>query len=139
MKYLPKILFLFLFLLFALYQFLNSKKEGEDLLKKLNMEYPDISSYRDFDEEVQQLYCPPKIRCGGGGFITFKSGLKAEVNGSFDVTNEYLMSEIIKVGSRLKRIMYNDTLVVINDSDESKEYKFYIPIADSVSGKAPAK
>ena len=139
MKYLPQILILFLFFLFALYQFIRSKKEGEDLFRKLNIEYPDISSFREFDEEVQQLYCPPKIRCGGGGFITFKSGLKAGVNGSFDVTNEYLMSEVIKVGSRLKRIMDNDTLMVINGLDESNQYKFFMPIGDSITGQLPDK
>ncbi|MCE2996022.1 MAG: hypothetical protein ACK5RG_20855 [Cyclobacteriaceae bacterium] len=94
----------------------------------LEQEYPYVLSKDSIDSEVIEIYCPPKTRGCGGIFslVVFDSGLKRTIYAPRDISDSMVLSQILTIGSRIKKVSGNDTVNVFLKPDQAEPYKFVL-------------
>lgn len=98
------------------------------LLNELINEYPYVLREDNIDSEVIEIYCVPKTRGCGGIFsmVVFDNNLKRTIYAPRDVTDSIVLSQILTIGSKIKKVSGSDTVYVFLKPEQTVPYKFLL-------------
>ncbi len=102
----------------------NKEVQFQDVVQ----EYPFIKLNEKIDSEVIQIYCMPGTRGCGGIYrsVVFANNLRRTIYAPRDISDTINLSQILVLGSRIKKNSESDTLSVFLREDQVEPYNFIL-------------
>jgi hypothetical protein len=118
------VIFVFGLLIYAWYDVRRSEK----LIDEILLEYPRIDTSAGVSGRVNVIYCPPKVRCGGGlvTLVVLDNSQKVSIYAHRDLKDSLRVDQILTVGSRIVVNPGSDTLLIFNESIEQAPVRFLL-------------